>query len=59
MHLPKIINSQMNIDLLELENDNSIHENFKNQLNPIQNNHVNVILSSLIKKFFQLLKFRS
>ena len=59
MHLPKIINSQMNIDLLELKNDNPIHENFKNQLNPIQNNHVNVILSSLIKKFFQLLKFRS
>ena len=31
MHLPKIINSQMNIDLLELKNDNPIHENLKNQ----------------------------
>lgn len=39
----------MDIDQLELKNDNPIHDNFKIQPNPIQNDHVNVILSSLIK----------
>lgn len=51
--------SQMDIDLLELKNDNLSHGNFKNQPNPIQNDHVNAILSSLIKKSIQLFKFRS
>ena len=52
MHLPKKKKKKtqiMDIDLLELKNDNPIHDNFKNQPNPIQNDHVNVILSSLIK----------
>ena len=51
--------SKMDIDLLELKNDNPIHDNFKIQPNTIQNDHVNVILSSLIKKSIQLFKFRN